>query len=487
MFVLDPAAICCCAVTCCCGVGSVCAYRKRQSIPHPSECALIGKMYRLCGCHDHDKFDVLIEIHEIHDLTQSGKFFVEVHAGRSEERTGVCSAKKGRVEIQERVNIHVRQADKTLTVRVKKQGLTSTEAIGDAVIGVKSELIDGAFPKRQSFFCQKDGKTACKIVLSFHRLDTGNVSLGDFQMSPLLHQALLIAQSEAEARGETLQVDILNMTEVERLRFLSKVLEGPLKQMSSIGGAWKNLYFRAAERRNGKWEWQYWSSKDDCMSGIKKRGAYSFMAISLVLPDKHDRHCFYIRYHDTGGVHDLFFKRVDRDRNLWSDGLFEFIEKLREYLEKHPEVAMSGRGGHSSRREKKKEGDVGGSRTPRKRDGKALTPRTGASDDAGDDGIRGRSPHGSDRRALSHRSFVDPAELAEKRRVLSPRETAADEMTRPRASVLKGRMIEGLMYDRSLQPGEKNEEASEADERPRERTEGVEYEREEEQPLLFTQ
>lgn len=84
-------------------------------------------------------------------------------------------------------------------------------------------------------------------------------------MSPLLHQALLHAQYEAEAKGETLNVDLLNMTDIERLRFLSKVLEGPLKQMSSIGGAWKNFYFRAVERKNGKWEWQYWDSKDDCM------------------------------------------------------------------------------------------------------------------------------------------------------------------------------------------------------------------------------
>lgn len=444
-------------------------------------------MYRLCGCHDHDKFDALVEVHEIHNLTESGKFFVEVHAGRCEERTGVCSAKKGRVEIQERVSIHVRQADKILTVRVKKKGLTSTEDIGDAIIGVKSDLIDGAFPKRQAFLCQKDGKTTCKVVLSFHRLDAANLSLGDFQMTPLLHQALLHAQSEAEARGETLKVDILNMTEIERLRFLSQVLEGPLKQMSSIGGAWKSLYFRAAERRNGKWEWQYWSSKDDCMSGVKKRGAYSFMAISLVLPDKHDRHCFYIRYHDSGGVHDLFFKRVDRDRNLWSDGLFEFIEKLREYLEKHPEASMPGRGSSSSRKEKK-EGDVGGSRTPRKREGAALSPRKGESDGVDSDVARSRrSPRGTDRKALSHRSRVDAADLAEKRRVLSPRQTAADEMTRPRASVLKGRMVDGLMYDRPIE-AEQAREAREEDEQPAGgRTEDTDYAHEEVEPLLFAQ
>ncbi|PFH35778.1 transmembrane protein [Besnoitia besnoiti] len=490
MFFLDPAAVCCCAATCCCSVGGICAYRNRKSIPHPSECALIGKVYRICGCHDHSKFDMLVEVHEIHNLSQSGKYYVELHAGRFDVRTGVCSAKKGRVDIQERLSLHVRQVDSLVVVRVKKQGLVSAEDFGDASIAVKSELLDAGFPKRQPFLCQKDGKTTCKVVLSFHRLDTANVNLGDFQMSPLLYQALLQAQYEAEARGETLHVDVYNMTDAERLRFLSKVLEGPLKQMGSLGGSWKSFYFRAVERKNGKWEWQYWDSKDDCVSGVKKRGSYSFMAISLVLPDKHDRQCFYLRYHDTRGAHDLFFKRVDRDRNLWSDGLFEFIEKLREYLEKHPEAAMQGAVRHDSPRKEKKRGDDGGSRTPRHRDGSSRSPRKkDVASVEGDASRRSRSPRASEGR--TNRSQVDTADLLEKRRVLSPRQTAAEEVLRPRVSVLKGRMIDGLMYDGSAHVADEaaQEQAGLSPggmSRRRENSERQRFEQEEEEPLLHS-
>lgn len=84
-------------------------------------------------------------------------------------------------------------------------------------------------------------------------------------MSPLIHQALLHAQYEAESRGEPLKIDINNMSDLQRLRFFSKVLEGPLKLMSSVGGSWIPLYFKATERRSGKWEWQYWNSKEECL------------------------------------------------------------------------------------------------------------------------------------------------------------------------------------------------------------------------------
>ncbi|PHJ21057.1 transmembrane protein [Cystoisospora suis] len=458
MFVLDPASMVCCATACCCSVGGLCAYKHRRSIPHPSEFEYIGRAYRFCGCHSHQKFDMLVEVHDIQNVTSSGKYFVEIQAGRFDARTGVCAEKKGRVDIQERLSLHVRQCDDEVIVRVKNQGVVSADLVGEVSISVKSELIDGCFPKRQAFFCQKDGKNTCKVILSFHRLDTANVKLGEFQMSPLLHQALLHAQYEAEAKGETLNVDLLNMTDIERLRFLSKVLEGPLKQMSSIGGAWKNFYFRAVERKNGKWEWQYWDSKDDCMSGVRKRGSYSFMAISLVLPDKYDRHCFYLRYHDMMGVHDLFFKRVDRDRNLWSDGLFEFIEKLREYLEKHPDATSSGGGvppSSSRGGAKGKDGDSQLQKSSKngRKDGVADDSRAGSSSSriSTRDGDEIRSPRGGKRGGggggSRSRAGSTSDLLGEKRRILSPRQTAADESIRPRASVLKGRMAHGVMYD----------------------------------------
>lgn len=101
--------------------------------------------------------------------------------------------------------------------------------------------------------------------LSFHRLDTSHVSLGEYQLSPLLHQALLHAQYEAESRGDTLRIDFRNFSDLQKLRFFAKVLEGPLKKMGGIGGGWEPIYVKAVEKKSGKWEWRYWHSKEDCL------------------------------------------------------------------------------------------------------------------------------------------------------------------------------------------------------------------------------
>ncbi|CDJ51362.1 hypothetical protein, conserved [Eimeria brunetti] len=425
MFFPDPAALACCAATCACGIGSACAYRHRAQLPHPSECTWIGFCMRRLGCHDHDKFDMLVEVHDVLNLLTTGQAAVEIQAGRFSARTSPAEVIKTRAEIQERLTLHVRQCERVIYVRVLRQGVVGTEKIGECEIKVKSDLIDVGFPKRQSYAMMSEGKVSCKVVLSFHRLDTSHVNLGEYQMSPLIHQALLHAQYEAESRGESLKIDINNMSDLQRLRFFSKVLEGPLKLMSSVGGSWIPLYFKATERRSGKWEWQYWNSKEECLTGEKKKGGYSFLAISLVLPDKYDRNTFYVRYHNHQGVHDLFFRRVDRDRNLWSNGLYEFIEKLREYLEKAPDLPAAEAYLEKKRQMEEEEGDR--QRRSSARNGRKNSSRGGTAAAAG------RS------KTLDHLSDI--------KRIASPRQTAATEQERPRVAQLKRRMVEGLMME----------------------------------------
>ncbi|KAL8435133.1 hypothetical protein Efla_006354 [Eimeria flavescens] len=435
MFFPDPAAIACCAATCACGIGSICAYRNRQVIPHPSECSLIGLCFRRLGCHDHDKFDMLVEVHDIMNVEGNGQFSVELQAGRFFARTSQGEARKTKVEIQERLTLHVRQCEREIHVRVLRHGVVGSEPIGECRIKVKADLIDVGFPKRQSYTMMNEGKACCKVILSFHRLDTAHVNLGEYQMSPLIHQALLHAQYEAESRGEPLKLDINNMSDLQRLRFFSKVLEGPLKLMSSIGGSWVPLYFKATERRSGKWEWQYWDSKEECLSGMKKKGGYSFLAISLVLPDKYDRNTFYVRYHNHQGVHDLFFRRVDRDRNLWSDGLYEFIEKLREYLEKSSGLPAA----EAFLEKKRQEEGAKGKDGKQKKGGTKNTSR---------------SPRGELATSRSQ-------DLSDIKRIASPRVTAASEQERPRVAELKRRMVEGLMMEAASDDSEERESVDE--------------------------
>lgn len=50
--------------------------------------------------------------------------------------------------------------------------------------------------------------------------------------------------------------------------------------------------------------------------------------MSIVVPDKSDREIIYIKYHDLYGAHDLFFKTIDVERDIWSEALYEFIERV---------------------------------------------------------------------------------------------------------------------------------------------------------------
>lgn len=147
------------------------------------------------------------------------------------------------------------------------------------------------------------------------------------------------------------------------------------------------------------------------------------MAISLVLPDKYDRNTFYVRYHNHQGVHDLFFRRVDRDRNLWSDGLYEFIEKLREYLEKASALPAT----EAFLEKKRQEEQEAAAKSPRKH------KRSGSRNPS-------RSPRGEFSTTLSQ-------DLSDIKRIASPRQTAAIEQERPRVDQLKRRMVDGLMTE----------------------------------------
>eukprot|EP00917_Polyrhabdina_sp_WS-2016_P024595 GHVP01053168.1.p1 GENE.GHVP01053168.1~~GHVP01053168.1.p1 ORF type:complete len:189 (+),score=23.77 GHVP01053168.1:477-1043(+) len=157
---------------------------------------------------------------------------------------------------------------------------------------------------------KRDGKNSVKIQMSFLRVDSDI----EEQTNSLIEQAVVAAQMEATKNGEKFILDLDSMTDKERIVFFSRILEGRLKMNQGSGG---------------RWTWAYWSSKSAFLSGEKAIGEIPLLAISTVLPDNNDRHQFYVKYYDNKGPRDVFFRRVDRDRNLWSDGLYEFIEKVR--------------------------------------------------------------------------------------------------------------------------------------------------------------
>eukprot|EP00921_Rhytidocystis_pertsovi_P003123 GHVQ01005203.1.p1 GENE.GHVQ01005203.1~~GHVQ01005203.1.p1 ORF type:complete len:433 (-),score=26.56 GHVQ01005203.1:302-1600(-) len=338
MFGIETKLAACVCGSLCLSVGGYCCYRNRAQIPHPSECGLIGKVYFLGGCHKHTKLDLMAEIHEARMVPKGAKVKVRIVSGRFSDETSAAYAEdKGRCDILERLNVHVRQCDEYVEIISLNSGSLSSSEIGRLKIDVENELVGEGFPKRREYILKDQfDKSSIRLLISFHNIDSENVDLGGVEASPLVRQALLQAQYEAENSGEKLNIDLLSMTERERLSFYSKVLEGPLQIMSGIGGQWSNVYVRPSEKKDGTWLWSHWKSKQDCTDGAKPIRVIPLLSISVVLPDTYDRTSFYIKHHTTAGAHDLVFKRVDRDRDMWSDGMYEFIDKLRAYLESNP-------------------------------------------------------------------------------------------------------------------------------------------------------
>eukprot|EP00918_Siedleckia_nematoides_P059513 GHVU01129753.1.p1 GENE.GHVU01129753.1~~GHVU01129753.1.p1 ORF type:complete len:447 (+),score=86.45 GHVU01129753.1:1123-2463(+) len=306
------------------------AYRKK--IPHPTEYDCMGKPAMWCGCHTHEKFTLVIEVHEGKNAPKNSSVYLHVSCGRFESQINAIEPDKdGALPWYETTRIHVRQRDDEVLIKCYKKGLLQDESVGELRLDVHKDLITPDFPVRQWYTLQHEGKNSVKVQLSFRKI-AADLPEGS---SPLLEQAIIMAQLEAEATGKKANLDFSRMDDLEKLVFFSKVLEGPLMLLREVGG-WHLRYYKAEEKRANHWQWSYWSTKEACQMGKKPEGGVKFMGISHVLPDRDNRHQFFVKYHDNTGTRNMFFKRVDRDRDVWCDGLYEFVNKLRNYLEKHP-------------------------------------------------------------------------------------------------------------------------------------------------------
>ena len=52
----------------------------------------------------------------------------------------------------------------------------------------------------------------------------------------------------------------------------------------------------------------------------------------MVIANIDTNDCFYLKYHSESGQMDLYFKRVDRHRDLWVACIYEFIKVVRMYF-----------------------------------------------------------------------------------------------------------------------------------------------------------
>lgn len=323
-----------------------------NSVPHISEYRCIGRLFRLFGCHTHPPFDLVVQVHRVEGCTRyNSDLFIRFEWGRFFNETKVRRARKagGILEFEERMNLSIRQCDNFFTVSLIELTRFKEEEI-IALADVDIETISnpgGKMDKREVILTNRtDGERQHRGEITLHLALLKLEFELPREANPLLREALVNAQQEATATGTTFNQDWSRMAERERLACFAKVIEGELyvirsPSMSTPAGE-RCCFFKAVEVREGRWEWCYWNSQKACLAGEPPRGRFPVLAISLVLPDKQDRDVFFVKYHTKQGPRDLFLRRKDRDRDVWSDGMYQFIEMLRLYLvENPPDIAPS--------------------------------------------------------------------------------------------------------------------------------------------------
>ncbi|AFZ79088.1 hypothetical protein BEWA_019330 [Theileria equi strain WA] len=234
---------------------------------------------------------------------------------------------------QQKVNVHIRQCDDKIDISLCKKGRWSYTSCGTVTISVEEEILAQNVPKRRTYTLVHDNKSASKLAMTIYKMDE---NIATMEITPLTLQVLIQSQLEGNVLEEEMLRGLEEMSDTERLRYFAIVISGPLKKMNSIGKKWTEYFFKPLEISPGYWEWCYWKSLEKYESGEECLGGFSFLAISVIVPDPKERRNFYIRYHNEDGEHGMIFKRVDRDRNVWTDGLFEFVERVREVYLKNP-------------------------------------------------------------------------------------------------------------------------------------------------------
>ncbi|KAK1444810.1 hypothetical protein BgAZ_107160 [Babesia gibsoni] len=334
MFLLDPVLPGYCGIGCCGLVAANYVAKNIHKIPHPSECGCIGSIYRISGIHDHDPFDVIIEIHEALNYLDRGKYYFEIESGRKTYRTQTINVRDGKLEIHEKINVHVRQCDDKIYIKLYNKHLISSKVAAQLVLSVKNDLLVEKPAHRRWFTMTQQDRSSTRVKVSIYKLSDG---IAEREISSLALHAIIEAQGEGEAIEEELLDELDTMDDYKKLRFFSKVISGPLKKMNTFGKKWTSVYFKPLEISPGNWEWCMWNSLEDFNAGLEAIEAYSFLSMSVVIADPTNRNCFYIKYHKEGNEFGILLKKVDRDRDVWSDSLYEFIERSRDIYFKNPQ------------------------------------------------------------------------------------------------------------------------------------------------------
>mmetsp|Transcript_54267 Transcript_54267/g.118935 ORF Transcript_54267/g.118935 Transcript_54267/m.118935 type:complete len:427 (-) Transcript_54267:281-1561(-) len=327
-----------------------------KTVMDPRRYDCLSTLLRKYGIDEFGSFDMRVVVHEAEG---NPKGYVVLRSGDSKVKTSV--SKKGRWE--ESVRLTVYQGNPVLSVSLKQQAPMSRgyikEELGSAELCIKKDIIDEAFPINRVVTLRKKGKKVGSVKLSFTCI--GDLE-GGSEAQPLLtgvkrhsvlqsriqEQVRLFRQSRGRDNTPTQSESEDNSNKAiealdgaDKLYVLAQVCAGPLEK-AGLFGMLSQSHF-AVIRDHKRWCLAWFSDEKSCMRGAKPKGAIPMLSITGITADPNSRAAFTIRHRPKAGgnYEELILKRVDREREAWTEGLRLFIDQLRALERARTEAASS--------------------------------------------------------------------------------------------------------------------------------------------------
>mmetsp|Transcript_120685 Transcript_120685/g.276597 ORF Transcript_120685/g.276597 Transcript_120685/m.276597 type:complete len:426 (-) Transcript_120685:71-1348(-) len=310
---------------CCCG--------KRGCDLRAFSC--IRDLYLKHGIDKFPTFDVIVRVHSVKDTVRAPKDLrVKVQFKYNSWTTKVSP---GKWEQTSKVEVPQGATECVLSLTSG-----SGKRVGSAKLDVWEEMLEkeGFFGETQNIKLLKAGQAAGTLRVTFLK---GGES-GEEEKAPLLagmkdtsyglNAAVQQHLGDAGERTEPIEGE-------EKIRLLAKTLQGRL--IKTTGG--KEFFFAVVEMdtpkgdsdgEGGKKKWYWCWYKDQKMfktDAQKPVGHIPILAITSVRREPKNETKFVIKYEHKGMKAEMPLKRVDRETEIWSEGL-ELLVKETHKLKK---------------------------------------------------------------------------------------------------------------------------------------------------------
>ncbi|UKJ87851.2 hypothetical protein MACJ_000291 [Theileria orientalis] len=307
-----------------------CSRRVYKSIPTPSDYEPMATFCYYSGIHNHREFHLLINISDIEGDFLKRQCCIELEVGEFRiPATAIPVSKEGTLRnILCRASVRVRMCDSQVNLNIYRKQVLTKLLVSKLTLDVDRDILAKKFPQNSWYTLYNKSTKVGRIRISFYKV---NNSLNVID-NVVLQQAILCANDHINS-GAELKINILHpdiMLQAERLVLLSFSLEGPLIAKENYASQMR--YFKTYQK-GGKWYWSFWNSKPECRANRRPQGSVYLLSISTILKHPTDYTVFYVKYHTKDGPRNLFFKTVDRSRDIWTDSLYMFIHSMRDYIE----------------------------------------------------------------------------------------------------------------------------------------------------------